>query len=355
MSRHRPAPLTFAFAAFLLAGGVGSDAATAQTTGTADASLDRLNWAEKMFEERSHDFGTVARGAEVRHQLTLTNPYEETVRLVSINKTCGCTNARADFAELATGETGHIEIAMDTVKFMGVKESKVQITLSFAGGSPTLVEVPIRSLIRSDVVIQDPAGSTGSADFGAIAVGVGAEKTLTVDYAGRGDWQITDVNSGNRHVDASVREVARTAGTVSYELVVALKPDAPEGAIRDRLILKTNDPATTDVPVLVEATIEPDIKITPEQVAFGSLRPGQKKTVSVVIRGRQPFQIQEVASEKMDCFAVRLDSAARKPVHVVPLTIDVPDMTGDIDETFEVIVAGRPQPLNFRVVGSVTR
>ena len=314
------------------------------------SSAANLTWAEKMFDERSHDFGTVARGAEVRYQLRVTNPYEETVRLVGIDKTCGCTAATADFRELKTHEVGHIEVAMDTVKFIGEKKSNVLVDFAFEGGSVARVQVPIRSMIRSDVVVQP-----GSADFGRVAVGSGERKVLKVDYAGRGDWRIEDVQSGNPNVDVQFRETGRTAGSVAYELAVALKPGTPVGDVLDRLVLKTNDPSTTDVPVLVKATVEPDIVVSPANVAFGPLRPGQKKTVSVVVRGKKPFQISDVVSQQMDCFAVRLDSTAMKPVHVVPLTIEVPDMAGDIDETFEVSVAGRDEPLTFQVSGTVTR
>ena len=337
-----------------VAGLVSSPAAAQQviapTTSAGTTTSDTLSWAAKMFDERTHDFGTVARGAEVKHRLTLKNPYEETVRLVGIDKTCGCTNAKADFTELKTGETGHIEVAMDTVKFMGEKKSNVLVDLAFAGGATTRVQIPIRSYIRTDVVVQP-----GAADFGNVAIGEGERKTLKVDYAGRSDWKIEDVRSSNPYIDTEVVETKRGSGTVSYDLVVALKPNAPIGAVRDRLILKTNDPSTTDVPVLVEATVESDIVVTPGRVLFGSLRPGQKKTVSVVVRGKKPFRIEGVASEVSDCFAVRLDDKATKPVHVIPLTIDTPDMVGDLTETFEVTVAGRDEPLTFEVSGTVLR
>lgn len=326
------------------------DAGRVGTVTASAAPTASLSWAAKMFDELSHDFGTVARGAEVKHTLRLKNPYEETVRLVSLDKTCGCTAAKANFSALETGETGEIVLEMDTVKFMGEKKSNLLVNLAFEGGSTTQVKIPVRSYIRSDVVVQP-----GAADFGAIEVGAGGSKTLKVDYAGKPDWQIESVESASPHVTAEVVETSRVGGNVRYDLVVKVAEDAPMGTVTDRLVLKTNDEPSGDVPVLVNATVNPDIMVTPQKVTFGTLRPGERKTVNVVVRGKKPFRIDEVVSEELACFAVRLDSESTKPVHIIPLTIEAPDMDGDIAETFEVSVAGRESPLKFAAYGTVRK
>lgn len=313
-----------------------------QQTGAAQSS-----WVYKLFDEKNHDFGNVARGADVKHRLKVTNPFQETVRVVSVGKTCGCTDAKAAFTELKTHEVGYIDVEMDTVKFLGEKKSNVLATFSFEGGTTATAQIPIRSFIRSDVVVQP-----GAADFGTVDLGAGSVKTLKVDYAGRGDWRIDDVKSSNPFVDVEVQEQSRTTGGVSYEIRVALKPNAPIGTVRDRIVLKTNDGTYSTVPVLVEAKVEPDIVVTPAQVQLGKLFPGEQKTVNVVIRGKKPFLINEVVCQDADCFAVRLGDQAR-PVHVVPLTVRTPEMNGDLNEKFEVMVEGRPEPIVFEAIGTV--
>lgn len=319
-----------------VAQGVGQPAASPQTS-----------WVYQLFEEKSHDFGNVARGADVKHRLKVINPYEETIRVISVGKTCGCTDAKAAFTELKTHEVGYIDVAMDTVKFLGEKKSNVLATFSFEGGATATAQIPIRSFIRSDVVVQP-----GAADFGTVDLGAGSTKTLSVDYAGRGDWKIEDVQSASPFVEVSIQERSRTAGGVGYNLNVTLKPNAPVGTVRDRIVLKTSDGQSSTVPVLVEAKVEPDIVVTPAQVKLGQLQPGQQKTVNVVIRGKKPFVINEVVCQESDCFAVRLDSQA-SPVHVVPLTVKTPESSGDLTERFEVMVEGRDEPIVFEAIGSV--
>lgn len=305
------------------------------------------SWVYQLFDEKNHDFGNVARGAETKHRLKVTNPFEETVEVVSVGKTCGCTNAKADFTSLKTYESGYIDIEMDTVKFLGEKKSNVLATFRFTGGSSATAQIPIRSFIRSDVVVQP-----GAADFGSVDLGQEATKTLQIDYAGRGDWRIEDVQQSNPYVDVQVSEQMRTGRSVRYQMQVTLKPNAPLGSVNDRIVLKTSDGKDATVPVLVEAKVEPDIVVSPARVPLGNLRPGQEKTVNVVVRGKRPFQINEVVCEDADCFAVRLNEQSR-PVHVVPLTVRTPSEAGELTERFEVMIAGRSEPIVFEAYGTI--
>ena len=43
----------------------------------AQANAQNSDWAEKMFDKLNHDFGVVARGADARHRLKLTNKYQQ--------------------------------------------------------------------------------------------------------------------------------------------------------------------------------------------------------------------------------------------------------------------------------------
>ena len=103
------------------------------------------DWAEQMFSERSHDFGSVARGADVRHNIQVKNLYEETIRISNVGTTCGCTAAKPDREELKTGEIANIEVVMNTVKFLRDKNSNVDVTVTFDGRTFKTVRIPIHA------------------------------------------------------------------------------------------------------------------------------------------------------------------------------------------------------------------
>lgn len=315
------------------------------------AQAQNLNWAERMFSDLRHDFGTVAKGADARHTITVQNIYEEDVRLVNVGTTCGCTAAKPDKDVLKTGEVARIEVQMNTVKFTNQKNSNVDVTLAFTDergltGTKT-VRIPISAFIRTDVSVEP-----GGVNFGSVGLGAGARQQVRVTYrGGRNNWHIERVETGNPYLQAQAVETARGRGQVQYNLVVAVKPDAPLGVLRDKVILHTGD---AQVPVLVEARVEPDIVVTPSVVSLGpDLKPGEEKTYTVVLKGREPFAIEKIeCNSAHECFKVRLSPDPKK-VHVLPLTFSPPNEPGEFEEEFTITVAGRPEPIVLKAEGTI--
>jgi len=306
------------------------------------------DWAEQMFSERSHDFGSVARGADVRHKIQVKNLYEETIKISNVSTTCGCTAAKPNKEELKTGEIADIEVTMNTVKFLREKSSNVDVTITFDGRTFKTVRIPIKAYIRPDVVLEP-----GRADFGAVEVGQGAEKKIQIAYAGRNDWTISEVKSANPLVTTELLETGRENGRVSYELVVRLAPNAPTGSIREQLVLFTNDERSPQVDVAVEGDVVADIVVNPTDIKLGTLQPGVPKTVSVVVRGRKPFVIEKMeCKSQRECYKVRIGQDTRT-VHVLPLTITPPGESGELNETFYLTIQGREQPVEFTAQGTI--
>jgi hypothetical protein len=303
-------------------------------------------WAEKMFDEQTHDFGVVARGAEVKHRIRIRNIYQQTVHISNVRTTCGCSAATPGQTTLAPGEVGSVEIEMDTRRFMRRKDSNLIVT--FDQPQYAEVRIPVTAYIRSDVVL-----SPGSAGFGSVDAGSPAEKTIDIDYAGRSDWKLRDVKVENAHLDARIVETQREAGRVSYQLKLTLKPTAPVGTLSEQITLVTDD-ENPYIPVLVSARVEADITITPDAVSLGAVTPGQEKTFNVVLRGRKPFAIEKIECESANgTFKVRLPEATR-PVHVLPMSFTPPAALGKFTEEFTVTIAGRSEPVTFKAYGQIT-
>jgi hypothetical protein len=310
-------------------------------TGPADAL--------RMFNETNHDFGAVARGAEVKARITITNPYIEDVHIASVTPSCSCTTINGPAKTvLHTRESAELELSMDTKRFMRHKDAVV--TVRFDMPQFWEVQIPVQMYVRTDVVL-----TPGSANFGAVDAGKGATQTIDVAYAGRPDWKILDAKTNNPHLDVKFEEKARTGGAatgnVNYALTVTLKPSAPSGSFHGLIQLVTDDANNPHVPVLAEARIEAEFVAT--DVQLGTVTVGQKKTYNAVIRGKKPFSIERIQCETQDeAFAVRLTDKANT-VHVLPLTFTVPDKPGRYQEVFTVTIPGRDEPLTFKAIGNI--
>jgi hypothetical protein len=324
---------------------------TTLTAFPVSAQERQLNWAEKMFSELKHDFGVVARGSDTRATIIVTNIYEEPVTIANVDTTCGCTAAKPDKTQLNTREQARIEVQMNTTKFMRRKDSNVDVTLTFHGpqGSATkTVRVPITAYIRSDVVL-----TPGNADFGNVEFGQGAERKIEIAYAGRDDWKIKEVRTGNSRIEAQVREVNRAPGQVDYELVVRLPADAPMGTVQDQITLITDDANAPEVPILVSGRVEPDITVTPTTYTLGNLKPGETKPFNFVVRGKRAFVIEHVQCDSADCFEVMKPSTEPKVTHIIPFKMTAPNKPGQFSEEFTFTIAGRPEPITCRAEGTI--
>jgi hypothetical protein len=107
--------------------------------GASPAHAQDLTWAQKMFDKLSHDFGVVARGADVSYRFKVTNLYRDTVRISNVRSTCGCSAATPTKTTLASRESAYIEVTMDTRRFTRQKDSNLIVTFD----APLYAEVRI--------------------------------------------------------------------------------------------------------------------------------------------------------------------------------------------------------------------
>jgi len=303
-------------------------------------------WAEQMFEKLEHDFGVVASGAEMKHRLRITNKYQQKVHIVGIATSCGCTAAKPAKDTLASGESAYIDITMNTRKVINHKEIKLTVTFDQPKFAQAVVRV--KAFINPDVLL-----NPGEADFGSVYKGTDKRLRMALIYNGKGRSTITSLVCKNPNLEAKLVPVRQDGAVVHYELHVTLKASAPLGELRDQLVLVTDDPASPHIPVMVEARVEAEYSVTPELVSFGNLAPGERKTINVFVRGKEAFTIEKIESEKTaGTFETRLPKDART-LHVLPLTMIAPAEGGIVNEEFTVTIAGREDPITFKVYGKV--
>lgn len=295
----------------------------------APTAADAQEWARKMFDHTSHDFGAVARGAKIEHRFTLENVYEEEAHIASVRSTCGCTAVEVTKHDLKTWETAEIIAILDTRNFLGQKDAT--ITVVFDRPFHAEVQLHVHSYIRSDVVVQP-----GAVQFGSVRQGATAEQRFTVSYAGRPDWRIESVECANPHVQTHLSEANRANGQVTYDLTTRLDAETPVGYLRDQLVLVTNDqnPRAARVPVAIEGVVVSSLSVRPSPLMMGVVTTGQSVTHRLVVQGQEPFHIK-----KIDCndprFAFHVDDEM-KSVHLVLVTFTAGAEPGQINNKLQI-------------------
>ena len=286
-------------------------------------------WAKKMFDTTSHDFGTVARGAKVEHRFIVENIYEEDAHIASVRTSCGCTSPKVTKQNLKTWEKAEIVAQVDTRGYYGRKDATV--TVVFDRPFPAEVQLKIYTFIRSDVVVQP-----GSVQFGTQAQGVGGERKVTISYAGRADWEILKVESPSPYIVAKVvKAPATTPGRVTYQMIVTLEKNAPAGRIWEHLVLVTNDQRATAsrVPVAVEARITSAVSVRPSPLT-GVVDVGETMTKQLLVQGHAPFKIVSV-----ECADPRFKFShgeTAKMLHLVPVIFTPGEASGKVRTTIRI-------------------
>jgi len=290
-------------------------------------SLSAQQWAEKMFSDTNYNFGNVARSAKVEHRFIVKNIYKEDAHIASVRSSCGCTSPRIEKDSLKTYEQGAIVAAFNTNTFTGQHGATVTVTFD----KPFYAEVRLRvdGYIRTDVVL-DPSQIA----FGSVDEGAGAEKTIKINYSGRGDWKISDVKVGSPFLSATAKEISRFGGHVVYELAVKMNPDAPAGYVRDQVLLVTNDRNAVELPVMVEGVVVSDLTVSPSSLMLGILQPLQSVTKQIVVRGKKPFRIVKVECDD-PAFSFKTSDEA-KTMHLIPVTYQADSNPGKISRKIRI-------------------
>jgi hypothetical protein len=291
--------------------------------GTHAASAQSGAWADKIFlaggGKVSHDFGTVARGAQLTHSFTLTNIYSVPLEITDIRVTCGCVKPTPSTRVLKPQEKAQLNIVMDSSRFSGPKSVTVYVTVGPEFISTASIHLTANA--RPDVVL-----NPGQINFGVVGQGQTLTQVLDVEYAGFFDWRVTEVvKSAAAPYDVVVeqryREAARgrQPGRAGYRLTVTLRADAPAGPLSQELVLKTNEPAggSQFITVPVEGNIQATLSVKPDAVNLGRVKVGADTPYRVQVRGDRPFRILKVDGTDDVVSAVLPTEAAQN--HVLEL------------------------------------
>ena len=279
-------------------------------------------WAKKMFVkdgvlQTDHDFGVVPNGGLLNHRFTITNIYAVPMQVTDVRVSCGCTTCVAPPGTLAPNQSAEIDVTMDTRKINPPGRKTVTIYLSVGPQYVSTAALRVTATTRADVVL-----NPGSVNFGPVASGQTPEKVIDVEYAGNFAWQVTGfVAPQNAFFDVgSVTPFPTPPGRVGNHVAVRLRPDAPAGMNRQEFHLRTNDPQNPLVPVLVEAVVQPPLKVTPARtVKFERVPVGQSVTQRIFISATQPFMITSVQGQTTELQAAASLQAVRG-THIVNLT-----------------------------------
>jgi len=284
-------------------------------------------WARKMFSVTSHNFGTVAKGSKTEYRFVFRNIYEEDLHVVGVRTSCGCTSPTVTKQTLKTHETAEVVATFNTRTFLGQHGATLTVTFD----KPFYAEVQLRVAgnIRGDVTFEPPF-----VDLGNVDLGKGSERQVRITRMGSTPWEIKDIRSVNPNFEVVLSKPTRTGSQTVYDLIAKLKPSTPAGYIKGQLILVTNDPRATQIPMDVEGRVVAEVTVSPQLLALGAVPAGETVTKNVVIRANREFKITGVFCSD-GCLTCEPKTTAAR-VHILPVTFQAGDQAGKVERELKI-------------------
>jgi hypothetical protein len=284
-------------------------------------------WARKMFESTSHDFGAVARHSKAVYDFEFKNIYEEDIHIAGVRSSCRCTEPQVTKHTLKTWDKSAIRAVFNTRSFLGSRSATLTVIID----KPYYAEVQlsVRGYIRGDVLF-----SPGGVSFGDVEMGQITERTVSVTYHGRRTWEIVDVRSANPHFEVELTDEDRSFGRVNYKMLVRLKDTAPDGYIHDQLTVVTNDSYNGSLELPVEGRVVPPLTVNPASLFLGVLKPGESVEKKLFVKGKRPFKIVGIECAD-DCFQFKTTERSTT-AHLIPVIFTASNQPGKVSEEIEI-------------------
>jgi hypothetical protein len=310
------------------------------------------DWLAGVFPERAYDFGTVARGSQVRHAFLVVNRTNADIRIANWRTKCGCTDVRVGARVVPPGTQTTVEATINTTNFQGYKASGLTLTLD----RPAWVEVDLNltCFIRSDIVM-----NPGQFDFGTIRrTAKLPSASLTLTYAGgRSDWDVVKMKTQTTKVKAEAKEISRAAdGQINWFITATLQPGVNNGYFKDEITLVTNDVPALTIPISVVANVQNAVAVTPSIINLGRVRPGETITRDniVHVRSSAPFALTKLTASRPELLPVEPKPGSFAD-HVVNLTFKAPEAAGPYHAV--VTIETEPKevpPAQLKVFATIT-
>ena len=294
-------------------------------------------------EQRSHDFGTVARAANTEHRFELFNPFNSDLHIRGVRASCGCTTAIVETDTIAPGQKGTLLARFNTGTHTGQKGATLTVSLD----KPffTELQLNVKGYIRSDVVL-----SPGEVSFGTVPQGEPRSSVLQLNYVGRTDWAITEVLSPLDSVKVAYEEVERSNGRVD------LDPTAPAGFLHSQLVIRTNDRRLTTLPVRVLGSVEPALQVSPLSFALGKVKAGEPIQQRLVVKGHEPFRVLGISSDQAEIRFEQDDSS--KKAHLINIIVAPhanDESSGDVEGQLWLKTDMRDEPVEVKLNYTIER
>jgi hypothetical protein len=198
--------------------------------------------AKIVFESTAKDFSKVNEGAVLKHIFRFTNKGNETLEIIRVDSSCGCTSALLSANKIAPGKSGEIEVLIETKDLPASELNKTVSVMSTDPKQPVVV-LTLTAVVEPEFVISEP-----SIYFGNVPRGQEVTKEILITIPPNKPSRLLDASSTDASVTVKLEPVAGSNGK-QFKVIALQKADTAEGFHNGTIVIKTT------------STVKPELKI----------------------------------------------------------------------------------------------
>lgn len=288
-----------------------------------------------LFNEKIHDFGTVPEQAGTADfEFSFTNKTTRSIKILSVNASCGCTTPDWSKEAIAPGTTGFIKASFDPKGRPGYFNKTLSVTTDWD-------KTPVILQIKGTVVSGDGGKYTafpnvsGGLSLRSVSCNMGKlfinRENDPVAFPIKNTSKDTIRFSGvecPKYLKVQIPKQLAPGQAFDVKVQLDTKMKGQYGFLSENFILKTSDPEQPEKPVSVYATVEeyfpklsqqelavaPVLSLSANVINFGRVRAGVQLDREVKIRnaGKKDLIIRFLQTN-CTCLTAKIDKTVLKP------------------------------------------
>lgn len=187
------------------------------------------------------DFGKVMQGETIKHVFSFSNKSSTTLEILSMEPSCGCQAASLSSKQIGAGQSGQIEVSVDTTGLVGAIDKSVNI-ITNDPRRPS-VSLSIRADVQPEISVSSP-----SIYFENVPMGKEVTKEVIITVPAERSIKILSAESTDASVMVKLEPVPDSEGK-KVKLIATQKGDGKTGYRSGTIIVKTTSYLTPELSI----------------------------------------------------------------------------------------------------------
>jgi len=221
------------------------------TAVSTSAQKGELSRAKISFSETMWDFGYVPKTGRVSHTYQIKNIGQDTLIIVKVRTTCGCTTAPLSKQRIAPNQTADMKVIFNPTKIVvGETTKKVQVISNDPANPFAEVQFTAKIGKSNSLVKLTPTGI----NFDTVSQGTEDVRTLTIENISGEKLSIKLIEGPGENIDLDLESKSLKPGE-NIQITLKLKKEAASGNLHTSLTLDFEDSKIARVSIPIHGVV----------------------------------------------------------------------------------------------------